>query len=266
MSSLPSLINIVMQYPKFGKGLCLDRITDLLTKLELDQYVKSTPRVAIAGSNGKGSTVAILAKISQLSFKKVGAFTSPHFLHFNERFSINSVPCDDNILLLIAKNLDQQLKQRHADLHAQIGVFEFQFLLALTLFKQEKCDFLVIEAGIGAQYDPVRTLQAPIAAITSLDLEHTELLGDSLVSIAKDKSYAAADKGMLVVNGVDRNICEDLSPLLQSRHVALVPAKQVCLYNSETQTLTHLASEKSIRLQAQMDTSSGECRNSTDAF
>ena len=185
--------------PKYGDGICLARLAALLDTLSIDRTRLERRAVVVTGSNGKGSTAAFGAAIGRAFGLRTGLFTSPHLYRFNERFAINGEPVDDTTLaelvLRIATAIVDTSRRQHL---GQFGAFEAQFALACLAFQEADCDFMVFEAGIGGRYDPVRLVGAVATGVTSVDLEHVELLGHSLQEIAADKSDACAAGGSIV--------------------------------------------------------------------
>ena len=198
--------------PKYGDGVCLARLAELLEALSIDRAKLRRCAVVVTGSNGKGSTAAFCAGIGRAFGLRTGLFTSPHLYRFNERFQINGAPIDDAALADRVSRIETaitRLPQRQS--RGRFGAFEAQFALACLYFAEAECDFMVFEAGIGGRYDPVRLLGAPYSCVTSVDLEHVALLGHSLELIASDKSDACASGGSIVYG---ENL-QELRPHLQ---------------------------------------------------
>jgi dihydrofolate synthase/folylpolyglutamate synthase len=185
--------------PKYGDGVCLARLAELLEALSIDRAKLRRRAVVVTGSNGKGSTAAFCAGIGRAFGLRTGLFTSPHLYRFNERFQIDGVPIDDAALADMVSRIETaitRLPQRQS--RGKFGAFEAQFALACLYFAEAGCDFMVFEAGIGGRYDPVRLVGARYSCVTSVDLEHVALLGHSLELIASDKSDACASGGTIV--------------------------------------------------------------------
>ena len=196
--------------PKYGTGICLGRLAALLDALSVDRARLQRMSVVVTGSNGKGSTAAFCARIGKAVGLRSGLFTSPHLLRVNERFQIDGEQIEDDLLAWLAARVKAaiaDLSQRHRETY---GAFEAMFALACLYFQQQHCDFAVFEAGIGGRYDPVRLVGSPVTSVTSIDLEHTALLGHSLQLIAFDKSDACASGGTIVYG----ENCRDLRPQL----------------------------------------------------
>jgi dihydrofolate synthase/folylpolyglutamate synthase len=176
-------------YPKFGAGPGLERVTAIAGRLGLDLAQFGERGAAIVGSNGKGSTAAMTAALLQGAGASVGLFTSPHLLDLNERFRIDGEDVADGELERHWARVDAAAKA--VGKGDELGGFEFLFLIAADLFASRGCVHTVWEAGIGGRLDPARLIAARRLALTSLDLEHTALLGNTLEEIARDKLDAA---------------------------------------------------------------------------
>jgi dihydrofolate synthase/folylpolyglutamate synthase len=152
----------------------------------------------VTGSNGKGSTAAFCAGIGRAHGLRTGLFTSPHLIQFNERFQVDGSDIGDDDLARLARRIQSAITELTRRNGEQFGSFEALFALACLYFQESDCDFAVFEAGIGGRYDPVRLVGATVTCVTSVDYEHTELLGNSLESIAADKSDSCAEGGTIV--------------------------------------------------------------------
>ncbi len=141
-------------------------------------------RIRIAGTNGKGSTATMLAAALRASGLKVGLYTSPHILAFNERIRINGVPVDHARLLASLKNIMPLARAAGA------SYFETATALALDQFSKAAVDVEILEAGVGARLDATTAVAADMALITAVALDHQHWLGDSIEQIAGEKAYA----------------------------------------------------------------------------
>jgi dihydrofolate synthase/folylpolyglutamate synthase len=185
--------------PKFGDGTGLHRVRFLMEACGIDENDVSRRAIAITGSNGKGSTARITAELMRTAGDDVGLFTSPHLYRYNERFRINGEPVDDGGLIAAMDRVREAVEACRAAHDDAIGAFEAQFVVALVTLLARDCRWLVLEAGIGGRYDPVRLAHAPVTGLVSLDLEHTELLGHTLLDIALDKLDATPPGGIAVL-------------------------------------------------------------------
>jgi dihydrofolate synthase/folylpolyglutamate synthase len=184
--------------PKYGDGVGLARLADLLDAIGVDRARLQRVSVVVTGSNGKGSTATFCAGIARAYGLRTGLFTSPHLYHFNERFRIDGVPIDDETLARLKLRIEAAVAGLSQRRNEKFGAFEAMFALACLHFQKCECDFAVFEAGIGGRYDPVRLIGALCTCVTSIDYEHVELLGNSLELIVSDKSDACAAGGTIV--------------------------------------------------------------------
>lgn len=160
--------------------LGLDRITQVAKNLQLLPCEKIV--ITIGGTNGKGSCVALLEQIGLAAGYKVGAYTSPHLLKYNERIRINNTDVTDEALCEAFAQIDQIRG------HITLTYFEFSTLAALLLFKQNDIDFLVLEVGMGGRLDAVNIVDPDIGLISTIALDHMEWLGPDRESIGREKA------------------------------------------------------------------------------
>jgi dihydrofolate synthase/folylpolyglutamate synthase len=135
--------------------------------------------IHITGTNGKGSTSALIADTLQLAGYKVGLFTSPHLVKFNERIQVNR----QNISEEEFGELIKQVKE----LGISLTFFEYATIMGILHFANKKVDFAVWEVGLGGTLDSTNVVDAEIAVLTNIGLDHTHILGDTVEKITKDK-------------------------------------------------------------------------------
>ena len=219
--------------PKYGDGVCLARLAALLDAVAIDRAGLQRRCVVVTGSNGKGSTAAFCAGIGRAYGLRTGMFSSPHLFRFNERFQIDGASIDDETLARLVSKIEAAAgKISRTRSGEQFGAFEAQFALACLYFQERKCDFAVFEAGIGGRCDPVRLIGATSTCVTSVDLEHVDLLGHSFELIASDKSDACAAGGTIVYGESCRDLGSHLAEYNRFRGVAnLFVREQVHIAN-----------------------------------
>ncbi len=137
--------------------------------------------IHIAGTNGKGSSCSILASIITEAGYKTGLFTSPHILDFRERIRINGKKISEKEVIAFIEKI-QQIK-----FDFQPSFFEITFAMSLDYFKKNHCDICVIETGLGGRLDATNIIQPIVSGITNISLEHTNILGNTIKNIAKEK-------------------------------------------------------------------------------
>ncbi len=148
--------------------------------------------VHVAGTNGKGSVCAMTESMLREAGHRTGLYTSPHLLRFAERIQVNGKPVDDVTLVHI---LDDVLR-REPDL----SFFEAATLTAMLVFREAKCDRVVLEVGLGGRLDATNVIATPrIAAITRIALDHTDRLGSTLEAIAREKAGIMKTGGRIVI-------------------------------------------------------------------
>lgn len=161
----------------------LDRTRALLSQLGNPE--QSLKFIHITGTNGKGSTAAILASVLCAAGYRTGLFTSPHLYRFHERMQVNGEMISDELLVSLTERV---LKAADA-LTVQPTEFELMTALGMLYFEAMHCDIVVLEVGMGGKLDSTNVIPAPEAAvITNIGLEHTAILGDTLEKIAREKS------------------------------------------------------------------------------
>lgn len=172
--------------------LGLQRVLTLAKQHKLTQF--SCPVISIAGTNGKGSSVALLEAILVAAGLRVASYTSPHLLKFNERIRINAEPVSDASLCTAFATIEKMRSE------VSLSYFEFTTMAALHHFQQANVDVVLLEVGLGGRLDAVNVVDADLALITSIDFDHQDWLGDSLEAIAFEK-VGIARAGQTVIFG-----------------------------------------------------------------
>ena len=160
--------------------LGLERVTKVFHDLNPD-YCKP-PTITVAGTNGKGSSIAMLEAIYRAQGYRVGAYTSPHILKYNERIKIDGEPVADELIC------DAFAKIEAARGQVSLSYFEFGTLAALELFEQAKVDIQLLEVGLGGRLDAVNIIDPDIAIISSIGIDHVDWLGETREAIALEKT------------------------------------------------------------------------------
>lgn len=178
-------VKYITEYPRFKKNPSLDGIKALLSALgNPENHIKT---INVAGTNGKGSTVAMLASVLSTAGYKTGRYVSPFVLEFRERMMINGKMIGRKRLAKIMSTV-----REHADALREQGTvlnaFEVTTAAALLWFAEEECDVVVLEAGIGGRLDATNAVPEPILQIiTAVGLDHTAQLGSTVAEITAEK-------------------------------------------------------------------------------
>jgi len=146
--------------------------------------------ITVAGTNGKGSCVAMLESLAIHSGLKVGCYTSPHLVRFNERIRLNATNIDDQTLINAFESVEKQRQKLSQAQNSDFAItfFEFTTLAAFIIFKQTKLDLVVLEVGLGGRLDAVNIIEPHVAMVTTIALDHQSWLGSKLEQIAFEKS------------------------------------------------------------------------------
>ncbi|MFT6409097.1 MAG: dihydrofolate synthase/folylpolyglutamate synthase [Arenicella sp.] len=149
--------------------------------------------ISLSGTNGKGSTAELLASIYRQAGYQVGKFTSPHLVHFNERFNINGESVDEPRLLEAFARVEEKRQD------TPITFFEFGTLLAIDLFAESHVDIAIMEVGLGGRLDSVNILDPDVSIVTSISIDHTSWLGNTIEEISYEKVCIAREGRPLVL-------------------------------------------------------------------
>ncbi|QHB17793.1 bifunctional tetrahydrofolate synthase/dihydrofolate synthase [Mannheimia pernigra] len=177
--SLETWLSYLEQAHTKAIDMGLERITTVAKELDL---LNPAPYViTVAGTNGKGSTCRLLEVTLLKAGFRVGVYSSPHLIHYNERVRINGeVLVDDDHVRAFAKINEKKT--------ASLTYFEFSTLSAFELFKQHKLDIVILEVGLGGRLDATNIVDPNLAIITSIDIDHVTFLGDNREDIGREKA------------------------------------------------------------------------------
>lgn len=175
--------------------LNLGRVWEVLQRLALP--LAGVPVITVAGTNGKGSTVAFIDAIYRAAGYRTGAYTSPHLLRYHERIRIAGALPDDAAICAAFERIDAVRGE------VSLTYFEWGTLAALDLFAAAGCEVLILEVGLGGRLDAVNVMDADVAIITSVDLDHQQFLGDTREAIGAEKAAIARPGRPLIVADPD---------------------------------------------------------------
>ncbi|MCL6583512.1 MAG: bifunctional folylpolyglutamate synthase/dihydrofolate synthase [bacterium] len=182
--------------------------------------------IHVAGTNGKGSICSMISSVLQAAGYRVGLYTSPHLVDFTERIMINGLPIPQSEVI----RLSGEIRQAISDGDFQAGhptFFEVVTVMALVYFAEQQVDFAVMETGMGGRLDATNVIQPLVGIITTIDFDHQEYLGHSLLEIAGEKA-GIIKPGMAVVSGVQQSeIIQLLAKVCRQRNAELIQAPSV---------------------------------------
>lgn len=180
-------VEYIYETPKFTKKNDLQNTKFLFDRLGQPGIDKKI--IHVAGTNGKGSVCAYLSGILKEAGYKVGLFTSPHLVDINERIRINYVPVSNEEFLESFCSVKEAIDEIMREGYSHPTFFEILFLIAMIIFEKRNVEYIILETGLGGRLDATNVFMTPAATIiTSIDLDHTEYLGDTIEKIAEEKS------------------------------------------------------------------------------
>jgi dihydrofolate synthase/folylpolyglutamate synthase len=200
----------------------------LLRPLLESDWGRAFTTIRVTGSNGKGSVTAILHSLLRSLAVECGRFISPHLIRFHERIVVGDREITDAELAGAIAWMRQAVGEIRSDLRGdQFGSFELITSVCVKAFFEAGLRVGVMEAGIGGRYDPTRLLPGWLTAITSIDLEHTDLLGGTKELIAYDKADLCPDGGTVIAARRDDDLWKRLEAYCRVRRIRLVDANAV---------------------------------------
>lgn len=178
--NLQQWLDYILALHPLEMELGLDRVATVAQRLRLTK--PAPPVVTVAGTNGKGSCIALMEGLLHDHGRRTGVYTSPHLHRYNERIRIHGKPVSDQSLVDAFSAIEDARGE------IRLTYFEFGTLAALLLFKQDDLDFILLEVGLGGRLDAVNIIDADVAVISSIDLDHMNWLGDNRDDIAIEKA------------------------------------------------------------------------------
>ncbi len=196
--------------------LGLERTATVFNRLHAERF--SCPVITVAGTNGKGSSLRMLESIYQADGYTVGAYSSPHLLRYNERIRVNGVDASDTEIAAAFARIDAA----RADI--SLTYFEFGTLAALDIFMRQQPDVVLLEVGLGGRLDAVNIVDADVALLTAISLDHTDWLGTNRDAIGFEKAGILRSHKPVVCSEVDvpqsvlKHAADLASPLYRLGH------------------------------------------------
>lgn len=177
----------IEEIPKFTKKHTLEHTKTFLKRL--GNPAADRKIVHVAGTNGKGSVCAYLQAILMAEGKRTGFFTSPHLVSVNERIRGDNIQIDNETFLKVFRKVLKIVRQMVEDGIEHPSYFEFLFGMGMTAFAETDVEYIILETGLGGRLDATNAIDNPaLAIITSISLDHTAILGDTIEKIAGEKA------------------------------------------------------------------------------
>ncbi len=187
MKTYEETLDWILEIPRFTVKNTLEHTGEFLARLGNPQNEFKV--IHVAGSNGKGSVCAYIDSVLRAAGKKTGLFTSPHLVRLEERFAVNGKSCAPQEVVWAAALAEQAAEEMEQNGLPHPSFFEFVFAMGMLIFSRHQVEYAVLETGLGGRLDATNTVEHPLlTVITSISLEHTEILGDTLEKIALEKA------------------------------------------------------------------------------
>lgn len=210
---------------KFGINLGLQRISKLLSLLGNPQEQISC--IHIGGTNGKGSTGAMISAVLRKAGYRVGAYTSPHLESYTERFTINGQPIDEELFARFLSRVLSKYDQVQAETGEAPTEFEVLTAMAFLYFAEIKVDVLILEVGLGGDIDSTNVIRQPLLSIiTNVTLDHCDHLGSTPRAIAEKKSGIIKEGCPLITASTDPEVLEVLRQVARDRQAPIYEVYQ----------------------------------------
>lgn len=181
------VVRYIEDIPKFTEKHTFEHTREFMKRLGNPCRTKKV--LHVAGTNGKGSVCAFMQAILLCEGKNVGMFTSPHLVKLNERIRINGTEISDERFIEIFEKVLGVVREMEADQIAHPSYFEFLYGMGMTAFAMADVEYVILETGLGGRLDATNSFETPrVSVITSIGLDHTAILGDTIPEIAAEKA------------------------------------------------------------------------------
>lgn len=235
----PEAINYLQNLTKFGFNFGLERINELLSRVDNPQA--KVPVIHVGGTNGKGSTSSFISSILQAAGYKVGLFTSPHLHSYTERYRINGQEINLERIAGLIERFKPLLEAMVAEGFEHPTEFEVSTAIAFLYFWEEQVDFVVLEVGLGGAIDSTNVVTPLVSVITNVAMDHMDYLGNTLTEITQVKAGIIKPQRPVVTASTDPEVLEVLTSVGDSLGSPLInihtSAKwQINSYSQEGQT------------------------------
>ena len=219
-------LSYLFSLEQFGIKFGLDNIRALLARLGNPQNAFTS--IHIAGTNGKGSVTAMIDTVLRRAGHTSARFTSPHLVDLSERFVVNGAPADAAEMRRAAGEIRRTIEDAIADgtIAAKPTFFEATTAMAFDMFRRAGVEFGVIEVGLGGRLDSTNVVAPTVTAITSIDFDHQQYLGDTLAAIAAEKAGIIKPGVPVVVGALARDASDVIERIARERGAAVIRADE----------------------------------------
>lgn len=224
----------IEELPKFTKKHSLDHVREFLRRL--GNPASDRKIVHVAGTNGKGSVCAYLQAILMAEGKHTGFFTSPHLVSINERIRMDNIQIDNEAFLEAFGRVQGMARQMEEEGLGHPSYFEFLLGMGMTAFARTDVEYIILETGIGGRLDATNYIEHPaLAVITSISLDHTDILGDTIEEIAAEKAGIIKPGVPVFFDASNPSACEVIQKTAAKMHA---PCREISKNAYEIQEIT----------------------------
>lgn len=207
MMTYEEAVHYIDEIPKFTKKHTLEHTREFLRGLGKPEEGQKV--IHVAGTNGKGSVCAYLQAMLTAEGKKAGFFTSPHLVKMNERICLNGEPVSDAVFLKAFHIVKDKVDEMSGEGFAHPSYFEFLFGMGMVVFQETTPDYIILETGLGGRLDATNAIRKPVlTVITSISLDHTQYLGNTIAAIAAEKAGIIKERVPLIFDGSSEEASE----------------------------------------------------------
>ena len=226
--TLEYLFDLLPMYQRLGTAAYKADIGNIIIASQhLDNPHKKFKSIHVAGTNGKGSTSHLLASVLQESGYKVGLYTSPHLKDFRERIKINGQMIEETEIISFVSNNKAFFET------LELSFFEFTVALAFDYFAKQKVDIAIIETGLGGRLDSTNIIHPELAIITNISLDHTNLLGNTIEEIAKEKAGIIKENTPIIIGREQKETTEIFRKVAEEKQAKLIYALANTKYKTD---------------------------------
>lgn len=224
--SMSKWLDYLLSLPMFPAQDTFAERLSIAKRLNLTQ--PSCFVITVSGTNGKGSVIALLEKACILAGFRVGAITSPHLIHFNERIRVDGEPVSNDLICEAFTEIKKQAG------NTRLNYFVYAMLAGLYILKQKTLDVIIVEVGIGGRLDSANLIKNNLSIISNVDFDHRDLLGNTIEAIAKEKAGIIREKTPVVFGG--ENCPESLLQAVKEKSATLYCQGKDFSYNADGQS------------------------------
>lgn len=211
-TNVDQVIKRIYSLPKLHPKNDLSYIRRILKQLNNPQDNVKT--IHVTGTNGKGSTSYYLSNLLQKAGQKTGLFVSPYVYQFNERIQLDNQDISDQDLIVVANIVQKAYEElQEEDSAFSLVTFEYEVALAFVYFAQKKCDYAVIEVGIGGEHDKTNVIMPEASIITTIGLDHEQIIGPTIQDITREKSGVIKHNRPVILGNIPKNVL----PILEQK-------------------------------------------------